>query len=70
MDGDKFIPLGMNGFKKVSDYLIDIKMDKKSKESLHVLLSDDKIAALPGFRVDERFKITNSTKHILEISLL
>lgn len=70
MDGDKFIPLGMSGFKKVSDYLIDIKMDKKSKESLHVLLSDDKIAALPGFRVDERFKITNSTKHILEISLL
>ncbi len=69
-DGDKFIPLGMNGFKKVSDYLIDIKMDKKSKESLHVLLSDDKIAALPGFRVDERFKITGNTKHILEISLL
>jgi len=70
MDGDKFIPLGMNGYKKVSDYLIDIKMDKKSKESLHVLLSDDKIAALPGFRVDERFKITNNTKNILEISLL
>ncbi len=70
MDGDKFIPLGMSGFKKVSDYLIDIKMDKKSKESLNVLLSDDKIAALPGFRVDDRFKITGNTKNILEISLL
>ncbi len=69
-DGDKFMPLGMIGFKKISDYFIDIKIDKKSKELIPVLLTGDNIAAIPGFRIDERFKVTNNTKNILEISLI
>lgn len=69
-EGDKFMPLGMSGYKKISDYLTDIKMDKIRKESLLVTLSEDKIVAIPGFRIDERFKITHNTKNILEISLL
>jgi tRNA(Ile)-lysidine synthase len=69
-DGDRFMPLGMRGFKKISDYLTDIRIDKVSKESQTVVLSDDKIIALPGYRIDERFKITNHTKNILEISII
>ena len=69
-DGDRFIPLGMNGFKKISDYLTDIKMDKVSKENQLVLVSEDKIAALIGHRIDERFKITPVTSTILEIKML
>lgn len=69
-EGDKFMPLGMSGYKKISDYLTDIKMDKIRKETLLVALSEDKIVAIPGFRIDERFKISQNTKNILEISLL
>ncbi len=69
-EGDKFMPLGMSGFKKISDYLTDIKMDKIRKDTLLVTLSEDKIVAIPGFRIDERFKISQNTKNILEISLL
>jgi tRNA(Ile)-lysidine synthase len=69
-EGDKFMPLGMSGYKKISDYLTDIKMDKIRKETLLVTLSEDKIVAIPGFRIDERFKISQNTKNILEISLL
>jgi len=64
------MPLGMSGYKKISDYLTDIKMDKIRKETLLVTLSEDKIVAIPGFRIDERFKISQHTKNILEISLL
>jgi|GEM_PF-41113 len=69
-DGDRFIPLGMKGFKKISDYLVDIKMDKVSKDSQLVMVSGDDIAALIGHRVDERFKITPVTSEILEIRFL
>ena len=69
-EGDRFIPLGMKGFKKISDYLIDIKMDKISKDNQLVLLSGDNIAALIGHRVDDRFKITPVTSKILEIRFL
>jgi tRNA(Ile)-lysidine synthase len=67
--GDKFIPLGMKGYKKVSDYLVDIKVDKVSKNGVSVLISDGEIVALPGYRIGEKFRITSSTVNILEISI-
>lgn len=69
-DGDKFMPLGMTGYKKVSDFLIDIKMDKMSKSYQPVMTSGDKIVALIGQRIDERYKITAHTKNILEITII
>ena len=68
-EGDRFIPLGMSGFKKVSDYLIDIKMDRMAKESQLVVLSGDTIVALAGQRIDDRFKIVPESSKILEISV-
>ncbi|MDD2425051.1 MAG: tRNA lysidine(34) synthetase TilS [Bacteroidales bacterium] len=68
--GDKFIPLGMKGFKKLSDLFTDQKMDSVSKELQPVLLSGDKIVCLPGLRSDERFRLRESTVSVLEIRLL
>ncbi len=68
-DGDRFIPLGMRGFKKLSDFFIDEKLDKKSKEHRLVLSDNDNIVAVVGHRIDDRYKITPSTKEILEIIL-
>jgi tRNA(Ile)-lysidine synthase len=64
------MPLGMTGYKKVSDYLTDIKMDKVSKSYQPVMTSGDKIVALIGQRIDERYKITAHTKNILEITII
>ncbi|MEA5006575.1 MAG: tRNA lysidine(34) synthetase TilS [Rikenellaceae bacterium] len=68
-DGDRFIPLGMRGFKKLSDLFIDEKLDIKSKEHRLVLSDNDNIVAVLGHRIDDRYKITPSTKEILEIVL-
>jgi len=70
LEGDKFMPLGMTGYKKVSDYLTDIKMDKVSKSYQPVMTSGDKLVALIGQRIDERYKITAHTKNILEITII
>lgn len=68
-DGDKFIPLGMKGSKKLSDFMVDLKLDIVSKTQIPILLSGDKIAAVIGYRIDERFKITPNTLNVLELEL-
>jgi tRNA(Ile)-lysidine synthase len=63
-DGDKFIPFGMKGFKKVSDYLIDKKTPLTEKKKQLVLVSGMDIVWLVGYRIDERYKIDSSTQNI------
>ena len=67
-EGDKFRPLGMLGKKKVSDFLIDKKLSRIEKEKTWVLLSEEKIFWIVGHRIDNSFKLTDSTKTVLKIT--
>ncbi|MGQ9644382.1 MAG: tRNA lysidine(34) synthetase TilS, partial [Ignavibacterium sp.] len=69
-DGDKFHPIGMQGTKKVSDYLNDIKVEAKEKRNQYVLLSKNKIVWILGKRLDERFKLKPQTKTIYKLELI
>jgi tRNA(Ile)-lysidine synthase len=68
--GDRFIPLGMTGQKKVSDFLIDQKVPIAKKSGQMVLETDGKICWLVGWRIDDRFKIRTNTKDILLVTLV
>jgi len=68
--GDRFIPLGMKQYKKVSDFFIDIKLDVFSKEKTFLLCSDDKIIWIVGHRIDDSFRITTKTKKTYIANLL
>ncbi len=65
--GDWFVPLGMKGRKKISDFLIDLKIPIYEKRKVLVLESEGKIVWVCGLRLDERFKITDSTNKILKV---
>ncbi|HLG35066.1 MAG TPA: tRNA lysidine(34) synthetase TilS [Bacteroidia bacterium] len=65
--GDRFQPLGMKTGKKVSDFLVDMKVPMSEKKNVLVCLSEDKITCLPSFRIDERFRVTGKTKTVLVI---
>ena len=67
-NGDWFRPLGMSGKQKISDYLINNKINQFEKLKQTVLLADEKIIWLCGHRIDERVKISNTTKKVLSIS--
>ena len=62
---DKFKPLGMKGFKKISDFLIDSKTPNILKDEVYVICSNNEICWLISMRVDDRFKITKNTKTVL-----
>lgn len=68
--GDIFQPLGMNGrSKKVSKFFKDEKLSIIEKENAWLLCSGYEIVWIIGLRADERFKISNITKTILQIDL-
>ena len=67
-DGDKFIPLGMKGFKKLSNFFIDQKMSIFDKEEIFVLVNNNnEIIWIAGKRLDDRYKLTSETKTIYQI---
>ncbi|MEG1545720.1 MAG: tRNA lysidine(34) synthetase TilS [Bacteroidaceae bacterium] len=68
--GDKFVPFGMKGKKKVSDYLTDRKYSLYDKERLFVLCSGEEIVWLVGERADNRFKVDETTREICLITNL
>jgi tRNA(Ile)-lysidine synthase len=65
--GDSFRPLGMNGSKKISDFLIDNKIPLPDKKNIYVFESGGEIAWLINYRIDDRFKITAKTRNVLLI---
>jgi tRNA(Ile)-lysidine synthase len=69
--GDVFQPFGMGGkSKKVSDLLIDNKVDRFEKERTAVLVNGNgDIIWVAGIRADERFKLTSTSTKTLTISL-
>ncbi|WP_235114890.1 tRNA lysidine(34) synthetase TilS [Cyclobacterium qasimii] len=66
--GDRFMPLGMQHFKKVSDYLIDNKVPLIKKDKVKVLCSKGKIVWLVGFRIDDRFKVRPTTRKVFYLN--
>jgi tRNA(Ile)-lysidine synthase len=67
--GDYFFPLGMEHKKKLSDYFVDRKFSLVKKEKILILESGGNIAWLIGERLDDRFRVTESTSKILSIHL-
>ena len=68
--GDSFVPFGMKGRKKVSDYLTDRKFSLLRKERQWVLCCGDDIIWLVGERVDNRFRIDEKTRKVLVVSTI
>ena len=68
-EGDWFIPLGMKGKNKISDFLVDTKVPLHQKKTTFLLCSGNNIVWIIGQRTDDRFKITQASKQLLKIEI-
>lgn len=76
--GDWFTPLGMRGKKKLSDFFADLKYGAIEKASAVMvvdtrsegLAENQHVAGVLGVRMDDRYKVTQTTKTIIKITLL
>jgi tRNA(Ile)-lysidine synthase len=69
--GDKFKPFGMKGFKLISDFMKDRKMNSFEKENCQVLINGNgDILWVAGLQSDERYRVNPSSKNLLKLSLV
>ena len=63
--GDRFYPLGITGSKKLKDFMIDQKIPRNFRDRLPIVLSDDRIAWVIGFRIAQWAKQEETTANTL-----
>lgn len=66
-EGDRMIPYGMSGHKKISDLLTDAKIPTHQRASTYVLESAGKIVWVIGIRMADPYKVTSATNEIVKI---
>jgi len=64
--GDFFVPLGLKGRKKLSDFFVDRKINLHDKKKIWLLCSEEKIVWVAGYQIDDRFKVTPDTRNIIQ----
>lgn len=69
-NGDRFHPLGMNGSQKVKKYFDSQKICGTKRAEIPILLCQNKIIWVVGFRMDNSVKIKSTTKNVLKAELL
>lgn len=67
-DGDKIVPSGMKGSKKLKSIFIDLKIPVQLRDEVPIVCFDDEIAWMVGYRSSEKFKVTKETKNIIKIT--
>jgi tRNA(Ile)-lysidine synthase len=69
LPGDRFVPLGIKGTKKIQDFFVDEKVPAEERDNVPVVESGGKIIWIGGLRLDERAKVTEKTKKIVKLEL-
>lgn len=69
-EGERFIPLGAGGHKKVGDFLTDNKVPTAYRKHLAVVADEKGIVWICGLRIAERVKVTDKTRQALALGVL
>lgn len=61
--GDRFMPLGMAGHKKLKDFMIDLKIPLYKRDEILLLCDDEAIIWVVGYRMSEAYKVSSKTQN-------
>jgi tRNA(Ile)-lysidine synthase len=65
--GDRFQPLGMSQTKKLQDFMVDSRIPRSWRDRVPLICSPEQILWVVGWRIDDRVKVTESTKQVLHM---
>jgi tRNA(Ile)-lysidine synthase len=69
--GDSFVPLGMRGSKKLSDFFINQKVPLHQKMQVPLVVNGNgEVIWIAGYRLDDRYKVRDRTKKVIIFELL
>lgn len=66
--GDRFNPFGMTGSKKLKDYFIDEKVPRDLRDTIPLIMDNENIVWVIGYRTSEIYKVENNTEKILKVT--
>ncbi|MEX0820917.1 MAG: tRNA lysidine(34) synthetase TilS [Rhodothermales bacterium] len=66
--GDRFVPLGMRGTKKVSDFLTDERVRPHRKAGVHVVESDGRIVWVVALRIAHGVRLLPDSSETVQLS--
>jgi tRNA(Ile)-lysidine synthase len=67
--GDRFVPFGMAGTKKLKDFFMDRKVPLFMRYRVPILTWQDKPVWVCGMRIDDRYKVTSKTRRVLRVQI-
>jgi tRNA(Ile)-lysidine synthase len=68
--GDRFQPLGMvEKSVKLADFMVNVKLPQRARLRWPLVCAGDQVAWIPGYRIDERFRIHDYTQKCLYFRL-
>lgn len=65
--GDRFAPYGMEGSKKLKDFFIDLKVPREERDRIPLIVDEENIIWVVGYRISDLHKVTKKTKKVLMI---
>jgi len=68
--GDRIVPLGLNGSKKVKDIFIDMKVPRDDRCRIPLLVDSKGVLWVTGMTVDERCRIGEGTGPIVTAEIV
>jgi tRNA(Ile)-lysidine synthase len=68
--GDRYRPVGLNGSKKLQDLFVDCKLPRAERDRVPLVVDEtDRIVWVAGYGIDEAFRVTDTSQHVLVLRL-
>ncbi|KJR43953.1 Lysidine-tRNA(Ile) synthetase [Candidatus Magnetoovum chiemensis] len=67
--GDFFYPIGFGKRKKLQDFFVDAKVPVNIRDHIPIVLSNNDIIWIAGYRADDRFKITTKSAKFVKLEI-